>query len=100
MDISKLNGVNELTVVHCPTKEEAIKVLNIADKAGLTWMNGRKFLEDWTDKEGKIVSGLKWDIRGSVSTYHFYEGILHSIRNLDAEKYKIISAETFLELNE
>ena len=38
-----LKGIDEKTVVQCPTEELANKVLGIADKGGLKWSDGSSF---------------------------------------------------------
>jgi len=84
-----LKGLDENTVIHCQTQEEANKVTALANKASLTWVNGKPY----------EANGNKWDVRGVKTCYLLSEGVIHSIDYFKNENYKIISAEEFIKLN-
>lgn len=83
-----LKGIDEKTVVHCETLEQAQKVTAIAQKAGKTWINGKQY-----------DTGHKWEVRGSKSCYFLEGGMLHSIDYFTNEGYKVIKADEFVKLN-
>ena len=86
---NSLRGLTERTVVHCKTEQEAQKVLTIANKAGLTWINGKKFSPENT----------QWERRGAESCYELNRGIVHVVAFWRAEGYTILSAEDFIKKN-
>jgi hypothetical protein len=83
-----LKGIDDTTVIHCLTQEEANKVTALAQKAGLTWVNGKQY-----------DTGNKWDIRGSKTCYFLTEGLAHSVDYFKEEKFKIMPANEFITLN-
>lgn len=76
----------ENTVVHCPTKELAQKVLKVADTE---WIGGGKMYE----RDG-------WDTRCEYTCYSLTQGKVASYNYYVNESYDIMPAEEFLALNE
>lgn len=84
-----LKGIDDNTVVHCKTLKEAEKATAIAEKAGFTWINQKKFSE----------GSLKWEVRKEKTCYSFYEGVSHDYDYFKSEGYNIMSAEEFIKKN-
>lgn len=83
-----LKGLDDKTVVHCKTEEQAKKVTSLAQRAGLTWISGDGY-----------ETALKWDIRKEKSCYYLTAGLLHSTDYFISKDFKILDADEFLRLN-
>lgn len=76
------------TVVHCPTKELANKVLAIAHSLGYRWSNDSFFIDRLFYNEYK-----------EQTCYDIYEGKYGSLSYFQNNWYYIISAEEFINLH-
>lgn len=74
-------------VVHCKTEKEANKVLSLADKLGYEWHNGNSFKNE-----------NYYDIYEDKTCYNIYEGLYENLNTYDKERYKIISAQEFINI--
>ena len=84
-----LKGIDEKTVVHCPTEELANKVLGIADRAGLKWCTGESFKEL-----------NRWNKFRELSCYDIIYGSVADVqvKSIYSEN-KILPAEEFIRMN-
>lgn len=83
-----LKGLDDKTVVHCKTEEQAKKVTALAQRAGLTWISGDGY-----------ETALKWDIRKEKSCYYLTAGLLHSTDYFISKNFNILDADEFLRIN-
>lgn len=83
-----LKGLDDNTVVHCESREQAEKVCMLAEKAGLTQITGKSY-----------SSGNKWEVRGAKTCYNFSSGVVHSLDYFVSEGFTILKADKFIELN-
>ncbi len=83
----KLKDLKKEDTIHCTTKEEALKVLEIAHYSGLTWKNKESFLKH-----------NEWDKYKENTCYSIKEGQMGNINDFKehAPNNKIIPAEDFI----
>src|SRR3546814_824084 len=56
-----LNGLNENTVIHCKTEDEAKQVLGIIKDAGYKWIGGKEIDpedNDWDEYKDEMCYGI------------------------------------------
>lgn len=80
--------LNEITnyAVHCPTRELAVKVLNIAHRRGFCWGSGRSYLEDEDH----------WTQCGEYTCYIIEYGMTTNLRDAKRADRQIIHATAYL----
>lgn len=76
-------------VVHCPTRELARNVLQIAASKGYEWRNGVSYLEE-----------DNWDIYGKNTAYSLKGGIVGDLYSESKRGCVIVSAEQFISDNQ
>lgn len=79
--MKELKGIDERTVVHCPTEELAKQVLKIAHEAGMKWWSGNLY------------------IYNENTCYKLNEGLYADLKYYTNEGYTILPAEDFIRLN-
>ena len=81
--------ISENTVVHCPTKELAQKVLNVAGNLGYEWSGDRGY-----------DLGLRWNIHKETTCLDLRVISFGDRPYFEEKGFKVISAEEFLKLHE
>lgn len=76
-------------VVHCPTRELACKVLEIAASRGYEWGDGISYLEK-----------VNWDIYGQDTAYSLRGGFVGNLYSESKRGCVIVSAEQFIKDNQ
>ena len=82
-----MKHIDEKTVIHCPTPEDAAKVLSIFVANGLKWNTGDTYSE---------VSN--YHFHKSKTCYHPTQGLFSRIGYYEKEGYKIITAQEFIKI--
>lgn len=89
-----LRNVEQNTVIHCPTREEAKKVLKVFANHKFKWCNGKPYR----------MRDDKWDEYKSETCYCPHEGVMGRREYFENYHqnfhcYKIMSAQEFLKYN-
>ena len=78
-------GFNKNEVIHCPTEELAVKVLQIAHERGYKWSDKVSYLDN-----------SEWECYKENTCYYLCDGDYSCILYAVNKGYKVIKAEDFL----
>lgn len=84
----QLKGIDENTVVHCPTEGLAKQVLQIAHDAGYRWYYGESY-----------ERRTNWECHEERSCYHIKVGRYCTLGYYKDKDYTILPAKEFIEMN-
>lgn len=88
----KIKDLKEDDIIHCPTKEEAEKVLEICHYSGMKWKDNIFYtkLNPWDHYKEKTFFAVKEGTYGNVDNFHDY------MEKHPEENTKCVSAEDFI----
>lgn len=80
-----LENIEQNTVIHCKTKEEALEVLKIAHEEGYIWKDGKHYIDQ-----------DRWSKYGDQTCYRLKAGVFSDLEYYTENGNTIVSAYDFL----